>query len=74
MPSPLRASFAASHPGFPLLAEDRPDLVESLLRLIHDENLRRKMGGIGRDRATSCFGRAQLPERLEDLYRWAQSD
>ena len=44
MPSSLRASFAASHPGFPLLAEDRPDLVEGLLRrlgwLAPDERVR----------------------------------
>jgi 5-methylthioribose kinase len=32
MPSPLRAAFAASHPDFPLLAADRPDLVASLMR------------------------------------------
>jgi 5-methylthioribose kinase len=32
MPSPLRAAFAESQPDFPLLAADRPELVESLMR------------------------------------------
>lgn len=44
MSSPLRASFAASHPDFPLLAADRPELVESTMRglgwLAADERVR----------------------------------
>jgi glycosyltransferase involved in cell wall biosynthesis len=60
--------------GFLCPKDSEAIVLERLLQLIHDESLRTKMGGLGRDHAISRFARARLPGQLEELYRWAQGD
>jgi glycosyltransferase involved in cell wall biosynthesis len=48
---------------------DIPALVENLLSLAHNPNLRRQMGQRGRDLVRACFSERGMVERLAVLYR-----
>ena len=60
--------------GFLCPASSEDLLVDRLLRLIHDESLRKAMGERGREHVESRFSPAILPGCLEEFYRWTQLD
>ena len=57
--------------GFLVAPEDETGLVEALVRLVRQPQLRREMGARARARAEEHYSLNQLPDLLTNLYRQA---
>lgn len=55
--------------GFLVPAEDTERLIEAVVRLLRDPELRHRMGAVGRKLVAAEFDEEQMVEQLEELYR-----
>lgn len=58
----------AGETGFLCIPGDLDDLCQSLIRLVESEELRRKMGRAGQERAQKLFSADRMARRFEGLY------
>jgi len=65
----VRATIEDTITGFVAKPNDAVDLAEKLRRLLTDEELRRGMGGAGRQRVVERYDWAVIGELLDGLYR-----